>query len=273
MADTDACVIAARALPLLDLTNLDDGCSAADIEVLCGRAVTPHGPVAAVCIWPRFVQQARSLLVGTGVRIATVVNFPEGGEDTAAVVAEARQALEDGADEIDLVMPYRAFLDSRKGYAETQIVRVKAAIPAPARLKVILETGILEDPDVIREASELAISAGADFIKTSTGKVAVNATPEAAKIMLETIADMDRNVGFKPAGGIRTVADAGVYLALADEILGADWVSPEHFRFGASGLLDALAMVLDGGDAVSAGKGTEPCCPRKSSGSSATARA
>ncbi len=255
MAETDARAIAARALPLLDLTNLDDGCSASDIEALCVRAVTAHGPVAAICIWPRFIKQAKQLLAGTGVRIATVVNFPHGGEDNAAVIADVRQALTDGADEIDLVMPYRAFLEGRKGYAETQIMQVRAAIATPARLKVILETGVLDDPDVIREASEVAISAGADFIKTSTGKVAVNATPEAATIMLETIADMDRTVGFKPAGGIRTVVDAAAYLAIADDTLGADWVSPEHFRFGASGLLDALLTVLDGGDAPTAGKG------------------
>lgn len=246
MADAASRAIAARALPLLDLTNLNDDCDAAAIDALCARAVTAHGHVAAICIWPRFIAQAKDLLKGTGVRIATVVNFPAGGVDTAAVIAETQQALADGADEIDLVMPYRSFLDGRKGFAETQIIQVKAAIPAQARLKVILETGELADPDVIREASELAISAGADFIKTSTGKVVINATPEAARIMMEAIADTDHSVGFKPAGGIRSVEDAGEYLALADEILGDKWVSPESFRFGASGLLDTLVAVLNG---------------------------
>lgn len=255
MADADTRAVAVRALPLLDLTNLNDDCDPAAIEALCARAVTSHGHVAAVCIWPRFIAQAKELLAGTGVRIATVVNFPAGGDDNAAVIKETKLALANGADEIDLVMPYRAFLDGRKGYAETQVKQVKAAVVAPARLKVILETGELADPDVIREASEMAISAGADFIKTSTGKVAVNATPEAAKIMLEAIADTDRSVGFKPAGGIRTVEDAGEYLALADEILGADWVSPESFRFGASGLLDVLVTVLEDGDTSAAGGG------------------
>ncbi|ADZ72108.1 deoxyribose-phosphate aldolase [Polymorphum gilvum] len=243
--------IAARALPLVDLTNLNDDCAPADIEELCRRAVTPHGPVAAVCIWPRFVAQAVRLLGGTGVRVATVVNFPAGGEDTLAVVRETERALADGADEIDLVMPYRAFVAGRRGFAEEQIVRVRAAAPQPALLKVILETGEIGDPLLIHLASEVAIDAGADFIKTSTGKVPVNATLEAAEIMLNLIEAIrregGREIGFKPAGGIRSLDDVAAYLALADRIVGANWVSAATFRFGASGLLDALLAAIDGG--------------------------
>ncbi|MBA5776253.1 deoxyribose-phosphate aldolase [Stappia sp. F7233] len=249
MPDFDPKAIAKRALPLVDLTNLNDDCTAKDVAILCDRAVTAHGNVAAICIWPRFVADARPLLAGSGVKIATVVNFPHGGEKTLEVVDETAKAVADGADEIDLVMAYGAFKAGRPGFAEEQIRRVRKAA-GEAKLKVILETGEIGDPLLIHAASQLAVDAGADFIKTSTGKVAVNATPEAAEIMLTVIEENRRHgridVGFKPAGGIRTIADAGAYLAIADKILGANWVCAQTFRFGASGLLDALVAALDG---------------------------
>lgn len=256
---TDMIEVAKRALGLVDLTNLNDDCTAADITTLTGRTVTQHGAVAAVCVWPRFVAQAVKELAGTGVKVATVVNFPAGGEDTDAVIAETRQAIADGADEIDLVMAYKAFVEGRKGFAEEQIIQVKAAIPAPAILKVILETGEIEDPLLIHAASNVAIGAGADFIKTSTGKVAINATLEAAEIMLTAIEearrdDAERVIGFKPAGGIKTSEDAASYLALADKIMGHNWVAASTFRFGASGLLDALIATIEGQEAA-AGEG------------------
>lgn len=240
--------LAQKAISLLDLTNLNDDCSPADIEALCAKAQTPYGNTAAICIWPRFIAQAKELLAGTGIKIATVVNFPAGGEDVAAVVAETKQALADGADEIDLVVPYKCWLDGRRGYTETMVVRVREAIEAPAKLKTILETGELKDEAIIREVSDMAIEAGADFIKTSTGKVKVNATPEAAEVMIEAIAQSGRAVGFKPAGGVRSLEDAGTYLAIADKYMGADWAKPETFRFGASGVLDALLAAMEGKD-------------------------
>ncbi|MEP3046712.1 MAG: deoxyribose-phosphate aldolase [Roseibium sp.] len=248
---TDMIETAKRALGLVDLTNLNDDCSTEDITKLTGRTVTDHGSVAAVCVWPRFVAQAVKELTGTGVKVATVVNFPAGGEDTDAVIAETKQAIVDGADEIDLVMAYKAFSEGRKGFAEEQIIRVKAAVPAPAILKVILETGEIKDPLLIHAASNVAIAAGADFIKTSTGKVTVNATLDAAEIMLTVIEEArcdnaERVIGFKPAGGIKTSEDAAAYLALADKIMGHNWVSASTFRFGASGLLDALIATLEG---------------------------
>jgi deoxyribose-phosphate aldolase len=252
---TDMIETAKRALGLVDLTNLNEDCTAEDITALTNRTVTPYGAVAAVCVWPRFVAQAVKELAGTGVKVATVVNFPAGGEDTQAVVAETRQAIADGADEIDLVMPYRTFVEGRKGFAEEQIIQVKAAIPEPAILKVILETGEIKDPLLIHAASNVAIAAGADFIKTSTGKVAVNATLEAAEIMLTAIEEARRDnaervIGFKPAGGIKTASDAAAYLALADKIMGHNWVSASTFRFGASGLLDALTATIEGQEAA-----------------------
>ncbi len=243
---------AKRALGLIDLTNLNDDCTVEDVTALIERSTTPYGHTAAICIWPRFVKHAAELLKNSPVRIATVVNFPAGGEDTAAVVEETKQAIADGADEIDLVMAYSAFAEGRRGFAEDQIKQVRDAIPAPAQLKVILETGELKDPRLIHLASEVAIAQGADFIKTSTGKVKVNATLEAAEIMLnvlrETAKEDHRVVGFKPAGGVRTVEEAAQYLKLADDLLGSNWVSASTFRFGASGLLDAVLAGIEGRD-------------------------
>lgn len=229
----------------LDLTNLNDDCDSVALAALCKKAQTPHGNVAAVCVWPRFVGEARKLLAGTGIRIAAVVNFPQGGEDTPAVEAETRQALGEGADEIDLVMAYEALAEGRPGFAETQIVRIKR-ICGPKVLKVILETGELQEPELIRTAAEVALAAGADFLKTSTGKVAVNATLEAAEILLSVIADIDASKGFKPAGGIRTAADAVAYFEVAQRVRGDKVPDPDRFRLGASSVLDGLIAAIEG---------------------------
>ncbi|PYB70231.1 deoxyribose-phosphate aldolase [Rhizobium wuzhouense] len=238
--------VASRALSLLDLTNLKDDCTPEQIVTLCGKAQTAFGPTAAICIWPRFVMQARTLLgPDSPIRIATVVNFPSGAMKIEDVLAETRDAVADGADDIDLVIPYRALASGNETAVTDMVTAVKAAC-GNAILKTILETGELKDISLIRKASDLAIAAGADFIKTSTGKVGVNATLEAADIMLQAIRDSRKKVGFKPAGGISTVADAAHYLKLADTIMGEDWVMPSTFRFGASGLLDSIVAVLSG---------------------------
>ncbi|HMB47753.1 MAG TPA: deoxyribose-phosphate aldolase [Afifellaceae bacterium] len=244
---------ATLALTCLDLTNLNDDCTPADIEALCERAFTPFGHVAAICIWPRFVKQAAGLLAGKPVRIATVVNFPAGGEDREAVMAETKAVVADGANEVDLVIPYRRIGDEPDlAYG---MVTGTRSVAGKTLLKVILETGELQDEAMIRKASEIAIDAGADFIKTSTGKVAVNATPEAARIMLAVIAEQGGDVGFKPAGGIRTLDEANLYLNLAEEALGPDWATPRSFRFGASSLIDNLLAVLEGRTGDDAGGG------------------
>lgn len=238
---------AKTALSLLDLTDLTETCDAAAIEKLCAQAQTPFGTTAAICIWPRFVAQARGLLgKGHAVKIATVVNFPAGDMAVADVIAETKQAIADGADEIDLVIPYRDFIRGDEEAVTEMVAAVKAACPPPVILKTILETGELKDPALIREASDLAIAAGSDFIKTSTGKVSVNATLQAAEIMLNAIKSSGKPVGFKPAGGVRTVGDAAEYLTLAASILGESWATPKTFRFGASGLLGDILAVLGG---------------------------
>ncbi|AYG64833.1 MULTISPECIES: deoxyribose-phosphate aldolase [unclassified Rhizobium] len=247
---------AAVALSLLDLTNLKDDCTPAQIETLCARAQSPYGNTAAICIWPRFVAQARGIL-GTdhAVKIATVVNFPAGDMEVADVAAEAREAIADGADEIDLVIPYRAFLAGNEQAVTDMVAAVRAECKGPVLLKTILETGEIKDTALIRRASELTIEAGSDFIKTSTGKVAINATLETADIMLRAIRASGRKVGFKPAGGIGSVADAALYLSLAETIMAPDWAMPSTFRFGASSLLDDILSVLAGGESKAASSG------------------
>jgi deoxyribose-phosphate aldolase len=247
--------VASRALALLDLTNLKDDCTPDQIVTLCGRAQSAFGATAAICIWPRFVMQARTLLgPNSPIRIATVVNFPSGEMKVEDVLAETRDAVADGADDIDLVIPYRALAKGDERAVTDMVTAVKGAC-GPAILKTILETGELKDTSLIRRASDLSIAAGADFIKTSTGKVGVNATLEAADIMLQAIRDSRKKVGFKPAGGISTVTDAAHYLKLADTIMGEDWVMPSTFRFGASGLLDDITAVLSGERSTAAASG------------------
>jgi deoxyribose-phosphate aldolase len=236
---------AALALSCLDLTNLDDHCTEDDVRALCARTTTAHGSVAAVCIWPRFVPLAREALAGSGVRIATVVAFPGGDDATAGVLAMTERAVSDGADEIDMVIPYKRLMEGQPQFTPAAVSRIKEAA-GPAIVKAILETGVLGDAELIRQAARLAIEGGADFIKTSTGKVPVNATPEAARILLDAISRHGGSAGFKAAGGVRSVEDAGAYLGLADEIMGSGWAGPKHFRIGASGLLDALLATLDG---------------------------
>ncbi|WP_372421627.1 deoxyribose-phosphate aldolase [Salinarimonas chemoclinalis] len=255
---------ARRAIALTDLTNLDDACTEGAIDALCAKAKGDPArggdavpPVAAVCVWPQFIGRAKAALRGSGVRVATVVNFPTGAEDVERVVEQTREALRDGADEIDLVLPYEAFLAGDEDAARGMLVAVRERVPRERVLKVILETGALKDERAIRRASGLAIAEGADFVKTSTGKTAVSATPKAARIMLETIAAAPggRRVGLKPSGGIRTLEQARAYLDLADEIMGAGWATPETFRFGASGLHGALVAALDGSGGAPAPQG------------------
>ena len=241
--------MARRALVCLDLTNLDDDCDVAAVVDLCKRAQTPFGSVAAVCVWPRFVAQAREALAHTGVKVATVVGFPSGDEPIADVIAQTKAALADGANEIDMVVPWRALRDGRPE-AVTEAVRAVNAVCVGATLKAILETGELADPVLIALAARHALDGGADFLKTSTGKVKVNATPAAARILLETIDQTGSDAGLKVAGGVRTLADAGTYFELADRILGSSRAGPKHFRIGASGLLDALLAALEGSESA-----------------------
>ncbi len=246
---SDLKVAALRALKLMDLTTLNDDDTDEKVIALCHDAKTVVGNTAAICIYPRFIPVARKALRQQGtpeVRIATVTNFPHGNDDIEIAVAETRAAVAYGADEVDVVFPYRTLIagDENTGF---ELVKQCKAACGDILLKVIIETGELKEEVLIKRASEIAIEAGADFIKTSTGKVPVNATPEAAKIMLTVIRDMGvaDKVGFKPAGGVRTAEDAADYLSMADDILGADWADNMHYRFGASSLLTNLLNTLE----------------------------
>ena len=237
--------LALRALRLLDLTDLSERATETGALQLCARAVAPPGPVAAICLWPQFVKTARRALRDQPVQIATVINFPAGGSNCSLIENDLAEALADGADEIDLVLPWRAFLAGELASAREMVVEAKARC-GDKTLKVILETGEYPDQGAVRAASELAIAAGADFIKTSPGKTRISATPEAARTMLQAIKASGRPVGLKPSGGLRTLADARTYLDLADEVMGPDWATPKAFRFGASGLYGVLADIIAG---------------------------
>jgi deoxyribose-phosphate aldolase len=231
---------ARTALACLDLTSLNDGDTPADIEALCRRATGPHGHTAAVCVWPRFAAQARALLP-RAVAVAAVANFPDGSSDVQRAVRDTAEIVAAGAQEVDVVLPYR-----EPAAAPALLAAVRKACEG-LTLKVILETGVLADEAAVMRACRMALDAGADFLKTSTGKVKVSATLPAARLLLAAIATdpaARARVGFKPAGGIRTVADAAAYIELTREMLGT--VTPARFRIGASGLLSDIEAVLGG---------------------------
>ena len=237
--------VARLAISLLDLTDLGDDTDADAAEELCRRA--RDAGVAAVCVWPAYVAVCVDALAGTDIRVATVVNFPSGEEPVDDVLAATRLALDDGADEIDVVLPYRSWLRGDEETATAVLSGVRDLVnervdhsAGPGLVKVIIESGELPDQAAIDRATHFAISLGADFVKTSTGKTPVSATPEAAEIILEAIELSGLPVGLKASGGIRTVGDARVYLELAEQIMGEGWISPDTFRFGASAVLADL---------------------------------
>ncbi|MBL1418437.1 MAG: deoxyribose-phosphate aldolase [Moritella sp.] len=240
---------ALKALSLIDLTTLNDNDTDQIVIALCHDAKTTVGNTAAICIYPRFIPIAKKTLREQGtpeIKIATVTNFPHGNSDIDIAVAETKAAVAYGADEVDVVFPYRTLIagDEQLGF---ELVKQCKEACGQTLLKVIIETGELKETHLIKRASEICIEAGADFIKTSTGKVLVNATPEAAEIMLKVIRDMgvSQRVGFKPAGGVRSAEDAKLYLDMAAEILGEEWIDADHYRFGASSLLTSLLNTLD----------------------------
>ncbi|PQQ42386.1 deoxyribose-phosphate aldolase [Photorhabdus luminescens] len=247
---TDLTAAAQRALSLMDLTTLNDNDTDEKVTALCHQAKSPVGNTAAICIYPRFIPVARKVLREQGtpeIRIATVTNFPHGNDDIDIALAETQAAIAYGADEVDVVFPYRALMAGNEQVGFDMVKACKAACAeAGVLLKVIIETGELKEASLIRKASEISINAGADFIKTSTGKVPVNATLASAEIMMKVIHEMGvgETVGFKPAGGVRTAEEAAQYLALADHIMGDKWADARHFRFGASSLLGSLLTTL-----------------------------
>ena len=239
---------AALAVKLMDLTSLNSNDSAATIQVLINSIKPNLGIPAAVCVYSEFVDDAKLALAErelSYVKVATVTNFPSGNSELSEVINETLIAIERGANEIDLVLPYQALIN---GDADTALEYVRASkecCPEHVQLKVIIESGELKTAQLITLATEIAIAGGADFVKTSTGKVAINATLEATEVMLSTIKKSQREVGFKAAGGVKTVEDASDYLRLAADIMGEEYLQSETFRFGASSLLTDVYAVLN----------------------------
>jgi deoxyribose-phosphate aldolase len=242
------------AIRMMDLTTLEGKDTEGKVRALCakGRRPDPSDPsipsVAAICIYPALVPVAKEALKGSTVKVASVATgFPSGQTWLDVKLSETRHAVDAGADEIDMVIDRGAFLQGDYAAVFDEVVAVKGAA-GDAHLKVIIETGELETLDNVRRASILAMAAGADFIKTSTGKVTPAATLPVTLVMLEAIRDFHRRtgriVGMKPAGGIRTAREAIAYLVVLYETLGARWMTPDLFRFGASSLLNDVLMQL-----------------------------
>lgn len=234
---------AERIVKLLELTSLNDSDDEKTIIKLCQQATGSFGHVAAVCVLPCFIKLCQSELKNKKIRIATVVNFPFGSTNIDAVVEETKQAVINGADEINLVFPYKAFLDGDTNTAKKMISVCKKIAKKKVALKVILETGTLEKTLRIIDACNCSINAGADFIMTSTGMTSVSATCEAANAILETLRDSGHSIGFVASGGINTIEKARDYLSLADLIMGTRWASPDNFRFSSNNLLNDLRTI------------------------------
>lgn len=242
------------ALNMIDLTTLEGKDTGAKIEQLCHKALHPCDDipglplVAAVCVYPIHVSKAKKCLEGSPVKVASVATgFPSGNASLNIKMDETQYAVDHGADEIDMVISRGEFLKGNYNFVYDEIAAIKSACGG-ARLKVILETGELSTLDNVRRASEIAIAAGADFIKTSTGKIQPAATMPVTLVMLETIKDhflrTKRMVGMKPAGGISTSKVALQYLVMLYETLGEDWMSNDWFRFGASSLTNDIVLQL-----------------------------
>ena len=242
------------AIRMMDLTTLEGADTPGKVRAMCAKAMVPDPTepsvphVAAVCVYPSLVATARRALRGSAIKVASVATaFPSGQASLDVKLADVRAAVEAGADEIDMVIDRGAFLSGRIGRVYEEVVAVKDAC-GDAHLKVILETGELGSYDAVRKASLVAIAGGADFIKTSTGKVTPAATLPVTLCMLEVIRDVHDEtglvIGMKPAGGIRTAKQSVQYLCLLHETLGPDWLTPDLFRFGASSLLNDVLLQL-----------------------------
>lgn len=233
--------MAARLLPLVDLTSLKGQETDEEIRALADRGMEMG--VAAICVFPDCLPVARERLGTDRVQLASVVNFPEGWDDITRTVQETKAIIASGADEIDMVAPLQAIMEGDVSLVSEMVDAVKVAADG-RMLKVILETGRLEDPARITAAARAAVMAGADMLKTSTGKIETGATLEAAAVLLAVIEEADGRVGLKLSGGIRTADQAAGYLYLIDRFMASGWVSPRTVRFGASSLIDDLVAML-----------------------------
>lgn len=233
------------ALRCMDLTSLGDADMPETIQALCAHADQKElGKVAAVCVYPRFVRQAASLLVGKNIGIATVINFPSGRSTTEKTVKDTLEAIQNGATEIDIVLDYQSFLRNDYETPENLINACRSTCGAKAKMKVILENSAFEDQHILHEAAMLALRCGADFLKTSTGKhPAGGASEQSAATMLKAIGQAQHPAGLKVSGGIKTSADAVSYINLV-KASGINPITPDILRIGASSLLENILKDL-----------------------------
>ncbi|KPX15839.1 Deoxyribose-phosphate aldolase [Pseudomonas syringae pv. daphniphylli] len=239
--------LARQVIRLLELLALNADDTEQRIVGICQRAWTPVGQVAAVCVQPRFVCLARTTLdrmQAHDIKVVAIVNFPHGSSNIQSVTSQVRAALLSGADEIDVVYPFRALLGGDRQPGLEMISACSSLCAGRVKLTATLETGDLRDSQMILNACRDAIVSGADFIKTSTGKSATHVTPQAARVMLESIADVGGQVGLKVAGGIRTFDEARFYMMLTHARFGRQWMNAGRVRLGGSSLLDDLLARL-----------------------------
>ncbi len=242
------------ALSMIDLTTLEGKDTPGKVRQLCYKAMHPHDSlkniptVAAICVYPTYVRIAKKALQGSDIQVASVATaFPSGQSNLEAKISDTKFAVDEGADEIDMVISRGEFLAGNYQFIYDEIAQIKEAC-GKAHLKVILETGELDTLDNVRKASEIAMYAGADFIKTSTGKIQPAATMQVTYVMFDAIKDYylktGKIIGMKPAGGISTSKIALQYLVMLNEVLGEKWMTNKYFRFGASSLANDILMQL-----------------------------
>lgn len=242
---------------IIDLTTLSCSDSVESVTAFARKAVEFYtnypaiANVASICIYPPFVETVGVVVDGTDMRITSVAGgFPSSQTFLEVKVLEVAMAVENGADEIDIVLNVGKMLEGHYDEVANEVEVIRTETSPEVVLKVIIESGALKTPDLIRKASLLSMFAGADFVKTSTGKIDVSATPEAAVVMCQAIRDYyrktGRKVGFKPAGGVRSAEDAALYYTIVEEILGKEWLTPELFRIGASSAANNLLTAIEG---------------------------
>jgi deoxyribose-phosphate aldolase len=238
---------------LVDLTSLGEHDTPAVVQALCAQALASPVHPAALCVYPEHLTTAQQHVAGTHIRLATVVNFPDGSTNFGRIERETARAIGAGANEIDLVLPYDEIIAGRPSSAEAAVHACRDVCGPHVTLKVILETGELQTTELIQRAAQAGLAGGADFLKTSTGKTPGGATLAAAATLLDMIASAGRPCGLKLSGGIRTLEQAQDYVRLAETRMGAGWISPDRFRIGASTLFSVLIQTLAGSGAPADG--------------------
>lgn len=228
----------AELIALIDFTRLNDEDSTEAIETFCQHALTSQGPVAAVCVYPQFITAAKKALENTSIPVATVANFPTGNDSLAVTLHSIQHSLDMGADEIDVVLPYRQLQQDNLEFITEFLAGCRQHTKGHI-LKVIIESGALSTTHII-QATSLVAAAGADFVKTSTGKITTGATLDAVETILKTLSALKNRPGIKISGGVRTPEHALEFISLIADYMGTAWINPQHVRIGASQLLSHL---------------------------------